>query len=200
MTTDIDNRKIYIIIGFPKCGTTSFQKYFEDNNIKSCHQIVDKRNCTFIILQNRKNNKLLLSGLEDVSAFTQIDNNMDINNSFYPQLTCVPLLMKQYPNAKFILNTRNVHDWIKSINKWNNLRERIINANLDYLPRGKGKLDAELIEWYNNHITRIKKLFINEKERLLIFNIDKYNINELNQFCGLYKVNKFPICNVSKQT
>lgn len=197
---DKDNRKIYIVIGFPKCGTSSLHKYFLNNNVKSSHYLIDNVSVGLSIQKHKYRSELLLSEFPNIDAFTQIDWS-GINNMVYPQLTDLEILIEQYPNAKFILNLRNVYDWVRSVNNWNNLRQRYIESELPYLPKGKGNLDEDLIQWYNNHIERTKNIFKNKNKenKLFILNIDDPNMDELNKFCDLYNVTKFPNVNVNKK-
>jgi len=146
-------------------------------------------------MDNKDKGIPLLAGLEETTALTQIDwvgFGRPGEEAIFPQLTEVPLLKAQYPEAKFILNIRPFENWINSINNFVNLRGILINSDIPYLPKGKGIKDSDLIMWYKTHIKRMKKLFEKAPKTLLVVNIEKVNINELNNFCELYRVTSFP--------
>lgn len=86
--------------------------------------------------------KLLYAIPNDTKAIIQMDvvkwKKKQELLSFWPQLTLVPVLDEQYPCSKFILYTRSILSHIHSINMWGDLRQRIIKADIPFLPSGIG--------------------------------------------------------------
>jgi len=185
--------KVFIVIGFPKCGTSSLQIYFKDSGKIAYHNTIKGEYIGELIFNAKKKKKPLLSYIQKCDALTQIDCNASRTTLFYyPQLSDVPIIEQQYPNCKFILNVRNSIDWVKSISYWGKLKKNYIEH---YLPAGVGKNNIHLISWYKRHKRHMMNYFRNKPEKLLIYDIDKDKVDKLNQFCGYDKVTKFPHLN-----
>ena len=198
----------YIVIGFPKCGTSTLAKYFEYNDVKCIdfkrkHQFVGK-----IIETNKSNNQKLFSGkLEKYEAVSQLDY-MTINEQILPQITDISLMISQYPDAIFVLNIRNVNDWIKSKKKQPVLDDHskhdpdfsYFDTFVKYIKKSKSfsssKTNEELVtDLFNNHIKNIKELFKDISERLVIVDLDNLCIDTINKKMNLFKLKEFPYRN-----
>ena len=85
-----------------------------------------------------------------------------------------------YPNATFILNLRPIHNWLRSVNNWNDMRERIVRCNISSLPQGVGLFDDELVRWYEEHVVMIKT-FVQEhaSHRLVTVDIESDNAGKV---------------------
>lgn len=58
--------------------------------------------------------------LDDGSLdFHTLHNGIDCNRIFFPQYFNLLDIHEAYPNATFVLNTRDFDSWIKSVQKWN---------------------------------------------------------------------------------
>jgi hypothetical protein len=103
-------RKIFCI-GLNKTGTTSLHDAFKILGLKSAHYKDDKGNNIKDVIQNNYlegNN--ILKELEEYDVFSGWDkapHSIDIFKEFD----------KQYPNSKFILNTRDINSWLDSREK-----------------------------------------------------------------------------------
>jgi hypothetical protein len=131
--------------------------------------------------ENLKNDKKLLEGkyehydyYGDMEAFF-IKNNEEI--CFYAHKDHYKLLDQQYPNSKFILNIRNVDDWLKSRMKLyaKSCVGGDSNQNLiDFLKKYYRTDDLEGLwraHWIN-HIAEAS-VYFKYTNRLLIFDIDQ---------------------------
>ena len=109
----LNNDKIFII-GFNKTGTRTLHNYFQKNSIPSIHY--DNGRLANEIKYNFENNKKLLNGYDKFTVFSDMENILgkDLN---YAHIEYFTEMEKQYPSAKFILNIRDVNNWIKSRNK-----------------------------------------------------------------------------------
>lgn len=188
---DFSFNKIFVI-GFPKCGTTSLQESFSRINISSVHwadsvSLHSISLVAFNIEKAKKESLPLLTHLNRYQAFTQMEACI-YDYCYWPQLLDVPTLDEQYPNSKFILNDRDIQKWINSVTKWSalgqNLRERFVKFDIPGLPKGKGKEDKDLENWYlwhkNNMIDYFKK-----KDNFIIFDIEKDEPKKLGDFLGI---------------
>jgi hypothetical protein len=98
-------------IGLNKTGTSSLHRALNELGYKSVHA---KTNDGISIKEKIENNfnqgKGIISGLENYTAFLDWDRDETshlIFKEFY----------KQYPNSKFILNTRELNGWLDSREK-----------------------------------------------------------------------------------
>lgn len=175
-------------IGFNKCGTLSLFNLFERNNIKSLHW--DNGNIAETILFNLKNSNKCLKGYEEYTFFSDL-NTMQVCGSFSNQTELFKeykIFDLQYPGSKFILNIRDMDDWI--ISRLNHYTElgTLVNVKKKY-----NITQAELcvlwkIDWMN-HIVDVKKYFANRKEDLLIFDIGKDDPAIISDFFkGIYTI------------
>jgi hypothetical protein len=63
---------------------------------------------------------------------------------------------------QFILNTRNPDEWLQSVTRWRDLRDRITAADLPRLGSGVGD-DKSLMEWLNNYYGMVRQTLTDEK-------------------------------------
>lgn len=182
------SNKIFVI-GFPKCGTTSLQESFLRVGMPSIHwgNSIDNTHVFLAahkIETAKKEGLPLLTYLSDYKAFTQMEACI-YEYCYWPQMLDTPALDSQYPNSKFIFNDRNTEKWIKSVSRWvvhgQNLRERFIKFDIPGLPKGKGKEDKELEDWYLWHKNNMIDYFKN-KDNFIVFNIENDDPKKLGEF------------------
>lgn len=137
-------------IGFNKCGTTSFNTFFKKNGLKSTHkgdwwywEDIDKF----------KRNNCFTDGYERYN-----------NEPVYPDLE---FLEKNFKDCKFILQTRNLKDWLSS---------RYFQGSYNYLIgfENKKNIDDEVIlRWITDRNYWYKKVYdyFKNKDNLLIINL-----------------------------
>lgn len=77
--------------------------------------------------------------------------------------------LKSYPTAKFILTTRDPAKWVKSVSGWNSLRERMTVWDHRQLPAGVGEKDEEMVRFYEDHVSFVRRVV--PAERLLLFDL-----------------------------
>lgn len=159
----MNTQKIFCI-GLNKTGTTSLHKAFEILGYKSVHYSCEVGNIQHIISNNFKNNRLLLEGLEHYDVI--LDWNDESIDDLYQ------VFDQQYPNSKFVLNTRDIDGWIAS-------REKHV-LNIPDI----SKLQAKYPEnpWYtinkavwkdlfDKHHKSILNYFKDRPEDLMVFNL-----------------------------
>ena len=89
-------------------------------------------------------------------AYTQIDFTFPPNRCYYPQVEVLEEMHRYHPDMVFILNTRNVSRWVKSVKNWSTMKNRMAKCNITGFPRGVGNDDAELTKWYLDHYQRVR--------------------------------------------
>ena len=178
-------------IGFNRCGTLCLYNFFKQNKIPSIHW--DNGNLSLTIKRNKEQNKPLLSGYDDYIFFSDMEHFDDDMGVFYSHVYYYKLLDKQYPDSKFILNTRNIGNWIISrLNHefrgmpgfYANYIMSRLNINFNQL------LDKWRLEWDNHH-KEVKEYFKGREDDLLIFNIEKDDPQKIVDFLkNFYALNK----------
>lgn len=167
-----------IQIGFNKCGTTSLHDFFLINKIASVHYKDCNGPIASFIYHNHKLGLPLLSGLDQYTAFLDMEYYVDGQGDRYVSLEFYQQLYEQYPEAIFILNERNVDDWLFS--RKNHLSGRYIERNMI----GMALTEDEVIElWrlqYLTHIESVLQFFSTRATAKFIhLNIDKDQSNKL---------------------
>ncbi len=102
-----------ILIGLNRCATTSFYRLFQDSGISSVHWVDDQGdNLAHRMVTNMAMGRKPLDGFGAVRAFTDIAyvnaRFMLDGTRFFRELHAA------YPDAYFLLNTRDADDWIAS--------------------------------------------------------------------------------------
>ena len=91
-------------IGFNKCGTKTLHHYFCRNGLRGVHW--DQGRLAQRMFVNLARGNSLLEGYEQFDVFTDMEY-LDDFGSYLEAYKLFPHLAAQYPNAVFILNTRN---------------------------------------------------------------------------------------------
>lgn len=193
-------------IGFNKCGTVSLWKIFNDflqEPINAVHW--DKGLLAKTMYENLNTGKNLLVGYEDYSYFGDMQYQLWIDNKpkdmILPYLSMFKILDQQYPNSKFILNTRDINNWLRSRENWapggdNNFYMKLYGID--------NIIDLKEIykETWIRHHSDVTEYFSKRPDDLLIYNIETDNIKKLTNFFVDIKFNTnltaFPHLNKSK--
>ena len=216
------SRKLVLVLGMPKTGTTSLHEAFKSAGLNSVHWALDaglnlqkdlhlrlwgkdseRRLVGRLIEQAVKERKEPLAYLPQVDAVAEMngmfweDEHQTTVQAYFPQMVHLEALVEAYPHAYFILNVRDLAAWVASVNDHNDLRKRFECADLPGLPAGVGTKDEELKAWVAAHHERVLTLLSRRNVKLLHFNIDIHGSKELSDFLG-YSV-KWSICNETKK-
>ncbi len=152
-------------IGLNKTGTSTLHKAFEILGLKSVHYMDDKgNNIKEIITTNFLEGNNILKGIEKYEVYSDWDqapNTVAIFKEFD----------KQYPNSKFISNTRELQSWLDSRESHvkRNQENKLKNPELDvkWLKIDRKKWENQ----YNSHYSEIKNYFENREKDLLVFDV-----------------------------
>lgn len=185
--------KIFLI-GFNKCGTTSFHDFFRANHISSVHW---RANTLAIALyQNSHIRKLpLLHGVDQWSAYTDLICLPGSpwgfpNTDGYPLIegcTYFRELDIDYPGSLFILNTRDPFSWVNS-----RLRHdggRFATAYYQSLSPSDLGLCSDLREywlklWYNHHSSVLD--YFSGSTNFLLYHLELSSVDMLREFLSPY--------------
>ena len=186
------------LIGFNKCGTTSFHDYFKANGIASVHW---RANTLALALhQNRAEGRPLLEGIDSWTAYTDMNcipgSPWERSNSDHAPLIegCRYFreLHHEHPKALFILNTRDPFDW---------LRSRLQHDQGQFAAAYQLALAGEgihtkrqlkrrwLKDWYQHHAEVLSYFQSAAPAQLLLFHIQATPVKQLNRFLKAH----FPI-------
>lgn len=176
-------------IGFNKTATSAFFRLFNQSGHNSLHsggRFWRLRNHPQLmgvspqqkIAENIAEAAPPVQGLDDFQAFFDmeyVDKNQRIENFLN-----FDHFARHYPTAKFILNTRNMFDWIKSrVRHHDGL---YIQMEMDRT----GETFSEIIHRWRTenlqHCDRVREFFKQEQDRLIEFNIDTGDIETLARF------------------
>lgn len=155
-----------IVVGLAKTGTQSLADYFKCGCFKNvthwkgCNPGRTQRPrdgiCGIVIKRNVRAGVDPLLNTGDWDVYSQIEATNPRQTCFYPQIDALEEIHAYHPNSTFILNTRNATNWINSVNRWNNMRQRFIKCNLKDLPAGVGREDEDMIRFFHKQAQRIR--------------------------------------------
>jgi len=160
--------KIFLI-GFNKCGTNTIHHYLLANNVRSVHW--DQGRLAKRIFRNLAEGDDLLKGYESFDAFTDMEFLDAQGQCYLEAYKLFPQLAQQYPDAVFILNTRDREDWIRS---------RLAHGNKPYARRqmsfyGASSEEELVAIWrkdWSRHHCRVMKFFAEGNYRFFVCPID----------------------------
>ncbi len=179
------------LIGFNKCGTTSFHDYFKANNISSVHW---RANTLALALQhNQTSGQPLLTGIDQWTAYTDMicipgspwGSSNSTNAPLIEGCRWFKELHHDYPDALFILNTRDPFHWLKS--RLSHDKGQFAAAYLQALApegvRNRRQLKRRwLHDWYQHHTEVMAYFQAHARKQLLVFHIRESSEQQLNRF------------------
>lgn len=161
------SKKIRIFqIGFNKCGTRSFSQFFRLNGHKVVHW--DKGNLAKKMKENFEQEKSPVAGYSDRTFFSDMEY-LDAEGNCIEIYKEFEKLYTMFPHAYFILNTRDVDEWIQSRLKH--------GSYFKYYKKHLGLKSKEDVikywrmDWYRHHYKVLD--FFKDKGNLLTFTLKK---------------------------
>jgi len=176
-------------IGFNRCGTLSLVDFFAGNAMERGSVVHwDYGRLATHMNNNLNNNKLLVSGLyEHKIYFSDMESCVGkIDKKWIYMYKYFKLLDEQYPESKFILNTRNVDNWIESRKKWLIWHDNKWQTYLEALCSVESMNEDELVEkwikdWYEHHVD-VLFYFKDRPNDLLVYDIEKDSSSKIMAF------------------
>lgn len=172
-------KKVFFI-GMNRTATKSFHQLFNRSGYKSFHySCADVTTGQSIILAEEMRNNLnsykpILHKMSNAQVLSDMFWHRE--DEWIDGVKYYKELYAEYPDAYFILNTRNMYDWLlskKTHKKGAYLQRCMQYHNLD---------NDGMMDWFENdrnkHESAVKTFFQNN-ERFLRFDIDKDDINIL---------------------
>jgi hypothetical protein len=155
-------------IGFNKCGTSTLHRYLLANGISSVH--FDGGRLAQRIFTNLANGNPLLAGYEHFDAFTDMEFQ-DSCGVYLEAYKLFPFFAAQYPDAVFILNTRDREAWIQS--RFNHKKESYVQ---DHMRNFNATSNEELAnywraDWERHHL-RVLEFFLGSPYRFFVCRIE----------------------------
>ena len=179
-----------ILVGFPKSGTSSFQKLFTELGYNCYHWVKHSEYIGIIIYKNKQMNKPLLNGFLKNDVITQMDVCIDNNNAYWPQITDYEQLYNENPDSIFILNKRDPAKILSSFKRWNKLHERLIRYNPELL---NNITDESFIDFVIKHYINIETFFSKfPNSKFISFDIENDKLDKLNKYIDLKQIKEFP--------
>jgi hypothetical protein len=198
-------------IGFNRCGTMSLADFFSGNCLDQ-NRVVhwDYGRLAHTMYKNLVNNKNLLDGgyehkiyFSDMECFFK-DKKTKIKEwgYLYKQYK---LLDEQYPQSKFILNTRDVDNWVNSRMNWLIWHEDKWQSYGDAMMDVFGYKSKEdminfwRLDWYTHHID-VLNYFKTRPLDLLVYNIETDHSDKIINFFSsnlIFKHKEIKILNKS---
>lgn len=187
-----------ILIGFSKCGTTSFDYLFKQLGLKTIHSHTPRHEeiAGELIYKAKEENKLLLTYLEHYDAITELnysiyDKNTNKQIYYYPQIYLIEELYNQYKDVVFILNNRNIKDHLKSFKIYN----IFINDNIEYFNKYYYNYSNEdkFTKFLEDYYKKIRILFKDAK--FIDYNIDTDTIHKLSKYIDIKDIKVLPHLN-----
>jgi hypothetical protein len=180
------------LVGFNKCGTTSFHNFFKANGIASVHYRFNTLAMT--MHQNLLDgHRPLLDGMEYWTAYTDLicvpgtpwgRSNSD-DQPMIEACTYFRELHRDYPDALFILNTRDPFAWIQS--RLQHEEGRFANGYRAALAHEGIQTEEQLCErwlqdWYTHHSGVLTYFQSHAPSQLLLFHLKYTPVAKLVEF------------------
>jgi len=184
-----------IVLGMPKAGTNTVRDYFVCGGLSVSHFTCDNsyksqgkgkfkkrypipakhsRLCGPQIRQNIASHRPPLQGLTHYDVHAQIDyENNHGGGCYFPQLQAMKEMHEQYPTATFVLNERDLDNWVSSVSRWygggvETMQDRLAACELPGLPKGVGKQPDELKAWYKYLVESVRQFVVDYPTHALI--------------------------------
>jgi hypothetical protein len=155
-----------IVMGLMKAGTTSIYGYFkcglDPYTARISHYNCAKKHGIMSCGKRMRRNitKKRVKAFKDMDMFhvyTELDGQEHNGGITVPQWQFLEEIYAHFPSATWILNLRDPQDWLSSVDRWQDLRQRFIDNPFNpILPRGKGEDDKDMIRFYEVQAERIK--------------------------------------------
>jgi len=166
------------IIGMNKTATRSLHRLFEASGYASVHW--DKGRLARRIETNIRNGVDPISGYESYRVFSDMEDVY--SGALVEAYRHFREIYKYHPEALFLLNYRDVDDWLRS-------RKRHVSKNdyqkylRHYKIHLKTNCDEEVMRYWRRsyfaHISDVLDFFSDKPQSLLFFNLDRDTVQDL---------------------
>lgn len=179
-----------IVVGLPKAGTSTLKHFFLQAGFKTSHYKCQHRTkrkfCGSCFKYAIEHKQPPLATCGDFEAYTELNyvGRKSAQECFFPQITHLQEIHEEAPNATLILNLRNLTRWVRSVQKWHGLPERLMQCSCG----PNSTLTDDLLKWHQDQIDRVHDFVATHpSHKLLVIDIedpaageilaDKFNTN-----------------------
>jgi hypothetical protein len=189
-----------ILLGLPKSGTSSFHELFLKLNYNTFHWKKGSEYIGTIIKNNKINNKHLLCDFEENDCITQMDVCISSEHCYWPQIVDYEQLYFENKDSIFILNKRDPVKLLESFKNWGKNDDKLLQRLYKYNPElMHNRCNDGFIQFVINHYHNIETFFALKPEaKFLIYDIEKDNIDKLQQYIDIKNITEFPHTNKGK--
>lgn len=170
------SRPKVFFIGFNKTATTSFDYLFKHSGYRTYHSLDSKGfSLAATMHSNYKNGKRMLVGIDDADCYSDLTFSSYQRyieaNEYFKELD------NEYPNSYFILQTRNMDDWIESRLNHSD-KDSFLERCITVLHCNKQDVIRRWKDLKIAHFSNVRRYF-QDHTRFLEFNIDIDDISKL---------------------
>ena len=197
--TDLKLPTPILVMGMMKAGTTSIFGYFRCGLQANYTHLLSHYDCkppdtnTFNashiglacgrrVRRNVQHYKYdAFKTIKNKILYAELDAQENNGGITLPQWSFLNEIHMSMPNATWILNLRNPQEWLQSIDRWKDLRQRLVNfQGGDDFPRKRGLHDHEMIDFYNIQAQRIRNFVQQHPSHTLVeVPIDQPNAGQI---------------------
>jgi len=187
-----------ILIGFSKCGTTSFDYFFKSLGLKTIQSHTQRHEevAGQLIYKAKEENKPLLTYLQHYDVITDLTYSIyDVKTKtqiyYYPQIYLIEEIYNQNKDAIYILNNRNVKDHFKSFI----IYDIFLNDNKEYFDKYYPNYNDEdkFCKFLEDYYIKMRILFKDAK--FIDYNIDTDTIDKLSKYIDIKDNKELPYLN-----
>jgi hypothetical protein len=172
------------LIGFNKCGTSTFHHFFSANGVSSVHHHFGdsprdrSRNLAFRLLQNINVGRPPLHNLDLWTAYSDL--------SYATPQICIEgcrffrELHSHYPDAYFVLNTRPVEKWIQS--RMNHANGTLARRWMSAYQCDRPTLAALWRQQFEKHHEEVTAHWASGDPRFMVYNLETSHPQQLVTF------------------
>jgi len=179
----------YIVqLGMPKTGTSSTYFYFNQLGYTPCDdngRFGGKTNLFELMSLAQKQGKPILSlAIQNCTNFGEIMSVYG-NRNLVPQLNQLPALKDYMTPLKtlFVFNVRSERSWLRSVDKWSNLRHRLVTKDFEGKPAGIGRRAEDMLAWYRGTSDYIQWSFRHRRDFIVVNVSDPSSLEALFDKC-----------------
>ena len=175
-------------MGFPKTGTSSLHKLFNDLGVCSSHwdvspeEVGDAKKQKYVakaIYENYMSSLRVFEGFTITKAIAQADVCLPADGlNLWPQFDDAirAKIIDQYPSIKLILLKRDPRKLVSSIKRWSDMFFRFVVSDIPGLPAWRGLKDEELLAWIEGHYFSIENQYSD------LSNFISFDLNQADSF------------------
>lgn len=171
--------KRVIQIGFHRCGTRSLAQLFERSGYPAAHWRVQRKNGKMNLARAMKKNieagRKCLYRIERYAFLSDMEF-YDDDGKIWSGFKLFRVIDAEYPDTKFLLNTRNKDEWLQSRLHHRRYAQKFIAAH--DLTGIDECLQIWSIDW-DTHLADVRAYFADRPDDLVQFNIDTDGVHDL---------------------